>query len=207
MGKSFILFSSNHKDTHFLNTSGLSDNKLLVSDKKWRTLRQVMDIASWPFCGCGYCVMLAVGQSVPEGDEVGSPTARTPEGCVAWGIRDPSLIPSLEEGQQHPSCESVTLLWIHASKCWPPSGPIRWMDVLKPHATHPFGVRAVRLTHFVPAGDVLAYGQQPSQRPLGTSWPTASNPMGLLFWGALYTGVPCFALHHLPKPLSVHLKM
>ena len=136
---------------------------------------------SWPFCGCGYCVMLAVGQSVPEGGEVGSPTARTPEGCVAWGIRDPSLIPSLEEGQQHPSCESVTLLWIHASKCWPPSGPIRWMDVLKPHATHPFGVRAVRLTHFVPAGDVLAYGQQPSQRPLGTSWPTASNPRnGLL---------------------------
>ena len=143
----------------------------------------------------------------PEGGEVGSPTARTPEGCVAWGIRDPSLIPSLEEGQQHPSCESVTLLWIHASKCWPPSGPIRWMDVLKPHATHPFGVRAVRLTHFVPAGDVLAYGQPPSQRPLGTSWPTASNPMGLLFWGAIYTGVPCFALHHLPKPLSVHLKM
>ena len=46
--------------------------------------------------------------------------------------------------------------------------------------------------------DVLAYGQQPSQRPLGTSWPTASHPMGLLFWGALYTGVPCFALHHLP---------
>ena len=43
-----------------------------------------MDIASWPFCGCGYCVMLAVGQSVPEGGEVGSPTARTPEGCVAW---------------------------------------------------------------------------------------------------------------------------
>ena len=55
-----------------------------------------MAIASWPFCGCGYCVMLAVGQSVP-------------------------------------------------------------------------------------AGDVLAYGQPLSQRPLGTSWPTASNPRnGLL---------------------------
>ena len=84
-----------------------------------------MAIASWPFCGCGYCVMLAVGQSVPEGGEVGSPTARTPEGCVAWGIRDPSLIPSLEEGQQHPSCESVTLLWIHASK-WTDKGLGRW---------------------------------------------------------------------------------
>ena len=66
------------------------------------------------------------------------------------------------------------------------------MDVLNPHATHPFGVRAVRLTHFVPSGDVLAYGQLPSQRPLemplaygqpasqrplGTSWPTASLPI------------------------------
>ncbi len=41
----------------------------------------------------------------------------------------------------------------------PLRGPSGWMDVLNPHATHPFGVRAVRLTHFVPSGDVLAYGQ------------------------------------------------
>ena len=74
----------------------------------------------------------------------------------------------------------------------PLRGPSGWMDVLNPHATHPFGVRAVRLTHFVPSGDVLAYGQLPSQRPLemplaygqpasqrplGTSWPTASLPI------------------------------
>ena len=45
---------------------------------------------------------LAVGQGVPEGGEVGNPTARTPQGCVAWGIRDPSLISSPEGGQQHP---------------------------------------------------------------------------------------------------------
>ena len=45
---------------------------------------------------------------------------------------------------------------------------VEWMDMLKPHGTHPSGVRAVRLTHFVPAGDVLAYGQQ---------------PYGATFWG------------------------
>ncbi len=50
-------------------------------------------------------------------------------------------------------------MWINASKCWPPAGPVKWMDMITPHATHPSGVRAVRLTHFVPAGDVLAYGQ------------------------------------------------
>ena len=59
----------------------------------------------------------------------------------------------------------------------PLRGPSGWMDVLNPHATHPFGVRAVRLTHFVPFVDVLAYGQPDSQRPLGTSWPTASQPI------------------------------
>ena len=57
----------------------------------------------------------------------------------------------------------------------PLRGPSGWMDVLNPHATHPFGVRAVRLTHFVPFVDVLAYGQPDSQRPLGTSWLTASQ--------------------------------
>ena len=60
----------------------------------------------------------------------------------------------------------------------PLRGPSGWMDVLNPHATHPFGVRAVRLTHFVPSGDVLAYGQ-PASLPLilWTSWPTASQPI------------------------------
>ena len=52
-------------------------------------------------------------------------------------------------------------MWINASKCWPPAGPVKWMDMITPHATHPSGVRAVRLTHFVPAGDVLSYGQPP----------------------------------------------
>ena len=45
---------------------------------------------------------LAVGQGVPEGGEMSNPTARTPQGCVAWGTRAPSLTPSPEGGQQHP---------------------------------------------------------------------------------------------------------
>ncbi len=61
-----------------------------------------------------------------------------------------------------------------ASDHWPPLGSIRGMDILKPHATHPFGVRAVRLTHFVPSGDVLASGQPASLRSLGTSWQAPS---------------------------------
>ena len=61
----------------------------------------------------------------PRRGRSGQPHGAYPGGVRGVGIRDPSLIPSLEEGQQHPSCESVTLLWIHASKCWPPSGPIR----------------------------------------------------------------------------------
>ena len=79
-----------------------------------------------------------------------------------------SLIPSLVEGQQYPSCESITLGRSNASKCWPPSGPIRGMDVLNPHATHPSGVRAVRLL---------------TSSPLGTSWPTASQPRSSLLRG------------------------
>ena len=127
-----------------------------------------------------YCE-LAVGQSVPEGGEVSSPTARTPEGCVAWDIVIFSLNLSLVEGQQHTSCDSVTLLCIHACKCWPPSGPFEWMDMLKPHGTHPSGVRAVRLTHFVPAGDVLAYGQPASQPLAGDA----------LTYGQLAHGISC----------------
>ena len=50
-------------------------------------------------------------------------------------------------------------MWINASKCWPPAGPVKWMDMITPHATHPFGVRAVGLHHFAPFGDALAYGQ------------------------------------------------
>ena len=65
-----------------------------------------------------------------------------------------------------------------ASDRWPPSGSIRGMDILKPHATHPFGVRAVRLTHFVPSGDVLASGQPASLRSLGTSWQAPSQLSG-----------------------------
>ncbi len=74
----------------------------------------------------GYC-KLAVGQSVPEGGEMIQPCGAYPEGVRGVGYRNFSLISSLAEGQQHPSCESITLWGSNASKCWPPSGPI-WVD-------------------------------------------------------------------------------
>ena len=46
-----------------------------------------MAIASWQFCGCGYCVMLAVGQSVPEGGEMMQPCGAYPEGVRGVGYR------------------------------------------------------------------------------------------------------------------------
>ena len=88
-----------------------------------------------------------------------------------------SLIPSLVEGQQYPSCESITLGRSNASKCWPPSGPI-WVDGCAQPSRHaPLRGTRREVAHFVPAGDVLAYGQPASQlSSSGTSWPTASRP-------------------------------
>ena len=131
--------------------------------------------------------MQARGQNVPEGGEVVNPTARTPEGCVAWGCCI-YLFMSLEEGQQPRHVSRYSFLSIPAfflanaytrpqssvaddvpsdagqrCKCWPPSGLKKGGDTSTPRHAPLRGTRR-GATHFVPSGDVLAYGHLLSQK-------------------------------------------